>query len=57
MVNKKAQETIYNAMPWTEHIFNNCLSSERKIFMAGTIDNRRSQYTKQVIQQTFFSFL
>ena len=25
--------------------------------MAGTIDNRRSQYTKQVIQQTFFDLL
>ena len=25
--------------------------------MAGTIDNRRSQYTKQIIQQTFFDLL
>ena len=57
MVNKKAQETILNAMPLTEHIFSNCSSSERKIFMAGTIDNRRSQFTKQIIQQTFFDLL
>ena len=25
--------------------------------MAGTIDNRRSQFTKQIIQQTFFDLL